>query len=927
MRRFLPCLAYSMPEVDPGYDTSRDEGEARLCRLRPLLGAATKSMALQHFLEAAHPASLASMLSPGTPQTDRWSVAEREGVTDSLLKSDSQTKPCVTLVRNTVRLLESREVDKLDDADLFACVPVKRCALVAMPDSPPKRERPSAVVVTWPKSTFAVAKGATRPTVLTVNRIGKQSARFDIDVADGTRRENLIATDVPASVLDTLFAPGDAAVRPSVTLETLSTQPRLPTAAGELPEILQLQLAGFMQIRLRAHVLAAAAGPLLTSRPLWFENFKLSWRKAGGGKKPAMVVKALLHTCSATCFCGAHALPPPKKRWPNAKLTGKQSATLTLEMCSSAIVDAGCATHGSNCARNAQFAPGRCCDNIKAFFECYHECKMDAAAELVDGKKAKRLGTFIPCGALGIDDSAARRSCGALEPWAWRELSMLLAMCAEFDQRARPLFGTEAPKDAKMRLTQVVVDAMRELDRRVEEFDRTRMSEAPGPSDEDLARLDVRALRCLREGGLVHAKVTPTRKTPRPVYPDSNRTPSTEEKKLFRPPHHWLFPLHDQPYGRRVFGGTAIYGMDDPTTSTNGDSTETPSVAGDSDVPQAKRLRTDEPEYDNPEYAYESITEYYDVEGMRKLRQQLEAIMAQPDLPERQHRRGLHFAQFLDALDRELGPEVDGPLGWPARTLVCKYRTRYNGGRLYATGMAKVCGANDGEARSVCTQGAMRESRPFFCCRWAHDYDMKNAQPQIMRQMKSVAKLTWTDGRVPAPMPELEAWCANRPEFIEHVAEVHRMPVDSERFHEYRKDMVKELVISLLFGGSYNRWLRDFCHAERRNYKTEPRSPRIDRLADELKQLRNDVFTSQQWIGFVEKDRKRLRDGGKKQDEAEIDRSVMARIAQTTENVVLNSMRAYLKENGWTALTLCFDGLHVSKALKRTRRLPPPPKA
>lgn len=179
-----------------------------------------------------------------------------------------------------------------------------------------------------------------------------------------------------------------------------------------------------------------------------------------------------------------------------------------------------------------------------------------------------------------------------------------------------------------------------------------------------------------------------------------------------------------------------------------------------------------------------------------------------------------------------------------------------------------------------------------------------------MRQLAK--KLTWADDRSAAPMPHLEAWCSNRPEFIEHVAEVHCLAPDAERFVEYRKDLVKELCISLLFGGSYGRWIEKLCDAEGRRADREPRSPRVEGLAKELAQLRKDVFNSKEWISFVEKDRARLRAEGEKKDDDSIDRSVMARVAQKEENRVLDAMRASVTEQGFTCLTLCFDGLHVS---------------
>lgn len=699
MRRFLPCLAYPMHEIDPGRDAFRDEGEERLRRLRPLLRAVTKTAGLHKLLDSAHYASLAALLSPGDVATDKWSVAEREEITDSLLKSDHAKKPCIALVRTTVRLLRSKEVDALDEASTLACVPVRRSDLVAMPDSPPVRESSSAIVVTWPKNTFAIAKGALRSATLTVERIAKDRVRFTIDAADATRHENIIAVDVPQPILNGLFSPGEAVAHPAVSLSTLASNPRLPASAGELPEQLQLQIAGFLQIRLRAHVLMAAAGPLTTTRPLWIENFKLSWTAVGEGRKPGMIVKGFIHPCSATCLCGAHALPDPATRWPAAQLTGKQSATVTLQMCASALSDCrGCPTHGSKCAKNQAYAPGRCCTNVGVFFACHHECK--------GGDGAKPKGTFIPCD---------------LDPWAWKELSMLLSLCADFDRSARPLFGAAAPSDAKKKLTQLVVDTTRDLDQRIEAFDFDRMRTDPGSTDADLARLDALALARLREGGLVRAKTTPARTKPRLVFPDdSKRSLGTQEKALCNAPHLWLFPRHNAPYGRRVLGGTAVYGLSEASSTTGeGAASEAPSLP---DVPSEAPAKR--PCLEDPRYAYEAITEYYSIRGLRSLREQLTVLMADANLPERQQRRGMHFAQFLNALDCELGPEVDGPLGIPCRPLVCKYRARNDGGRLYATGMKKICSVANGEARSVCTQSAPREARSFFCCEFAHDYDM-----------------------------------------------------------------------------------------------------------------------------------------------------------------------------------------------------------
>jgi len=186
---------------------------------------------------------------------------------------------------------------------------------------------------------------------------------------------------------------------------------------------------------------------------------------------------------------------------------------------------------------------------------------------------------------------------------------------------------------------------------------------------------------------------------------------------------------------------------------------------------------------------------------------------------------------------------------------------------------------------------------------------MKNAQPEMLRQMAKLLK--WPDGRQAPDLPEMEKWCADRDEYIEHVSEVHSLPTDEDRHFEYRKDVVKELMIRLMFGGAYKAFIRDICNEFRRDPDFEPRSPRVVALAEELLALRKAVFESSRWMSFVEKDRARLVKEGKKEDEDAVDRAVFARNAQKTENEVLTVMRKFLKENGWTVLTLCIDGLIV----------------
>lgn len=857
----LPLLAYDIGDVDAAMDPRRDEGEPLLRRARALLRCATKTAGLETLLTAESDACLGKMLAVRGADTNAI-----RAVHDSILQSAAARKPRVCLLRPSVLVVDATEADQLAPLERQLCVPLKREARLARLDQE-TRSHDSTVLVSWPRGFFGDKQECQATLSIKVGPGG--TCCFSVIGASGQRTEGLYARALPAPVLSGLLEQ-TAPLAPPRAL-------RVPTREGELPEQLQLQIAAFAQNRLRAHVLASASAPANASRPVAFDNMRLSWRTvADGAKRPIMQVTAIFHSSSAVCFCGAHALAPVEQRYPGAKFTGVCKAFMTLEMCGqplSAVLDLGCPTHAAKCRKNAEFAKGVCCSNLEASFSCHHEAQ------------GVGRGLLIPC--------------DVSDPFDHAELAMLLATAAGFDRAARPLLARGAPREAKTEMEQLVTQLNRELDAKVARFDMHALA-ASRPSDADLLRLDMAALRLLREGKTAQAKPREPKLVPRLDRKDKKRL-SAEQKKLEKT-HHFMFPRPGEPFGTAITVAHPVATVAPPSHHTAGQSVQIPNT------PPRKRQCTEKRGYD-----YEALTEYMDPAGFHSLRQQLAALMKDPTLPARQLARGQHFQRFLNTCDKEFGAEIDGPLGLPARPLVCYYRARNDGGRLYPTGMANAPSSVVGVARSVCIQAAPREVRPFLCCRWARDFDMANAQPEITRQMP--AKLTWVDGRERPVLIELDKWCVDRTEYIKHVADFHNLPLDSERHFEYRKDTVKELIIRLLFGGQYTSWISDICKQLGRVEKNEPLSPRVVALAAELLQLRQDVFESREWCGFVQKDRSRLVSEGKKEDADAVDRAVFARIAQKMENNVLTVMRTFLKENGWTVLTLCFDGV---------RREPPP---
>jgi hypothetical protein len=880
-------LSYAASDVDPGLDPTRDEGESRLRKLRPLLRVATKTAGLEDFLTAGAPSALSTALAPqkkdfGAPSAlSIWEKAEHGAVLDSLLLSDYDKKPTCALLTPTVHTLSITEADALDEPSVMALVPLKREDRLAVPGVAPKRVQCGSVVVRWPRGVFSVCKEATKPGELRVDRVGAKRVRFTVHGVDGALCENLYASDIPEAILDALFAP---ALFTTIEKPLTAAALRLPKSEGELPEFLQLQLAGFAQLRRRAHVLTAAAGPVTTSRPMWFETMKLTWRKCTKKKPASMCIKAYFHPASTDCFCRAHLLGTPEQRFPKVRFTGTKCAVMTIEMCGEAINDddgleMGCPTHGPKCQRNRDFAPGVCCSNLSISFSCVHQ-------RFGEGKS---YGLFVAGGTLNTFERD--------------ELTLLLGACAQYDRASRGLFGPDAPADSHERLERLVTATLHDLESKLRRYDVYAHKEAR-LSDADMARIDAVALQCLREGGLIQVE-TPQRQSQKLVWHTEPKQPTADEKKLFKH-HHWLFPRPGQPFG------TAQSVIDTQLAAVQ----QTLVQSGEAHQPPAKRPRTKAADFD-----YETIIEYFDPAGMADMQRQLTLLMADPNLPTKQRERGMRFQQYLTACDIEYGEVEDGPLGLPARALACQYRSRNDGGRLYPTDkMAKAPGWKKGEWRSVCIQSMAREMRPFACCRWAHDFDMVNAQPVMLRQMPS--RLSWGDERKTPALVELGKWCDDRTEYIRHVAEVHRLPTDEERHFEYRKDIVKKLMVAMMFGGAYDSWVKKLCEDLKRHAKNEPRSERVLALQNELTQLRVAVFQSIEWGVFVDRDRERLRRKGKKESEEAIDRSVFARVMQKTENEILTVMRRFLREKGWTVLTLCFDGLCIQHRPERTLDLP-----
>ena len=304
------------------------------------------------------------------------------------------------------------------------------------------------------------------------------------------------------------------------------------------------------------------------------------------------------------------------------------------------------------------------------------------------------------------------------------------------------------------------------------------------------------------------------------------------------------------------------------------------------------------------------LTEFVDVEGLAEAERQVAAMLADAGLDARSKRRAAYLGEFCELVRKHYdlkqtltlvnGAKVD------VLALVSHYETKYNmEGRLYSRNTATVSHDENGseKRRTIDVTGMPRALRPFLLQRFAHDLDQSNSQAVILLQMAE----KYTPN---VAVPELRAYNADRKSLFDHVCATYGFDhLDAEA----RKELVKPLVLRLMFSGTLTGWQITNGLDPRK----APPCPRIARLEAELLALRAAIFAHPEWRGWVDRDRVRQtqvqqrRPEHKRKGIEDIERSIFARIAQSEENVILTAMRAYLADAGFCALALVYDGIVV----------------
>ena len=869
-RRFL---AYDLGEIDPSLNDTRNEGERRLMHVRSALIDATMSVGLANLCDPDARDGLGNfLLGASAAQVDKQRLLQ------SIFDEESKTKPACVLAGHRMKALTVEEADMLSDYDRASCIPIRKSDMVVLPsrleDTPLFNHK---VILTFKR--FAKAH---TPKMI-IEKLSNTKIGFDFYSTTNFNTRGMRA-EIQPETIEQLFEFGDIETDPSLRFKS-------PISEAEVPEYIKYRLAAHAQLRLRLHTLITAAAPAPACRPLAFENARYYLlRDVEKYRRPRMMVKCYVHGSSCKCLCSAHQLKSMEERFPNDTFTGKSQITISYEMCGEALHNGKCPIHQDK----TNFHPhcqNTCCACCEISMTCRHERVHRGKNEYVDSVKIH---------------------CDRLDRYTFVEATTIMGYLSKYIRQFKRINKMElSPKDKMNKLRDTIYCVERLLEQTLDEIEREEEREKPLYDKVELVRMDALAVRLLTSGGVIQMSQGPDR-NPRLTRKEWGSELTAEEKSLHKFPHFRFFPksLRD---AKRPLRTDSFDSMLHPKGVNEIDLANAPPEM--LDIPQVKRPRTPKAA-ETPNEANGStsrndspcnveMTEFIDVEGLEVMSMTLSELMESMTITDKEREKAHFMLHYLQAFDDESGSAMTGPLGRSVKPLTCRYKNRHEGGRLYAIGKSVATTYKNGEARTVAVQSANREIRWYLCGRFARDFDLANCQPEILRQMNG--QLTWADGRKPSEMPQLNSWCSNRQQFIDHVAEVHSLPSDDVRWPDFRKDTVKQLMIRLMFGGTYDAWIRDIGGDPALPIK----SPLVTRLAKELAKLRDDVFASDQWKDFVARDLERLQREAKKETQDEMDRSTFARIAQSEENRVLTVMRNFITRQGFQVMTLCFDGLMV----------------
>jgi hypothetical protein len=630
---------------------------------------------------------------------------------------------------------------------------------------------------------------------------------------------------------------------------------RPPANDNELPDCLSEYLADVLQRQFRIHALFDAARPA-GSRPLCIERATVNEEYQDHKGNVSCCVFAYFHASCGTCICPA---------WHRCKASGRSYVRCEVQVCGRNSTQR--CPHTNNTRKNA-FVPGMCTSDLKMAVQCVHG-------------KEEHKGIRVSIGTDRITQHAKAE---------------LLTI----------LYGARAFQHERKKIEMTKLLGFIENDLMIQQCKINREYEKETKPHEVMCVRDALCVDLLRRGFVSQSQ---HKKGVKPHIieraPGASLKDMSKEESNLKEYHLHLFP----PYAAMKSPIVQPPRLKPATSSAS--LISIPSSVASSQGPP-KRQRTAHTDLQTMD-----LVEYVDVEWAMAALEQSQAGMVNPELDEGQRLCAHFFASYTTAILEKCGPEQISTEGRRVRPLHVTYKRKHGAGRFFADETSGLYDGRKQETRGLNCQAAPSLLREFYY-RGDHDFDQANAQMEIFKQM--CKKLTWSDGTTAQETHGLNDWCDNRADFIDDVAEFHGLPPDSERWADARKDDIKKLILSLTFGGSYVSWIRDVLYSkvkgEQYDYrKPEPQHPRVLRFQQDMQNVRECVFRSNEWKCFVAKDTARLQKEGQKTAE-QIPRSVFSRIAQTEEHKVLMSMLRFLNGEGFQVRSLCFDGLQVAHCAK-----------
>ena len=317
-------------------------------------------------------------------------------------------------------------------------------------------------------------------------------------------------------------------------------------------------------------------------------------------------------------------------------------------------------------------------------------------------------------------------------------------------------------------------------------------------------------------------------------------------------------------------------------------------------------------------YDYRVLRESIRRDGFEEVQRQLATLD--------HHGRSAGGARRLDFLQRFLTAVKENyvlpdPTSTQLAAMEVDYRqAKREGGRIYATNLVHVIDPSHKIPKGVSAQTMSSVLRPFL---FAHCRDIDQRASQIAIIVAAMGgsaaanpkvHLSWPDARAPPPVESLLRWLGDREAVVREVCE--EMDI-AEDYVGRQKEVVKQLLNRLLFGGTVTAWVR--FTLERTGPAAAARVARwVQLLETEMTGVVDGIFASREWSEWCLKDLAYQRKAHAHKTEVELRRSTFALWAQKQESVVLDAMLAYCHIHGWTVESLIFDGMLVRDEPART---------